>query len=82
VTVRKLHAGGLVDLVHGPGRIYVKASELGLRRLRLSRRFTHGSKAELEAELTGGERYQLTQLLARANDALQARSGREWWLAP
>ena len=60
---------GLVDLVHEPGRVDVRLSELGLRRLRLFRRFTHDSKAELEAELTGGERYQLTQLPARANDA-------------
>jgi DNA-binding MarR family transcriptional regulator len=82
MTVRRLDVGGLVDLVHEPGRVYVRPSELGLRRLRLFRRFTHDSKVELEAELTGGERYQLTQLLARANDALKAPSGREWWLAP
>jgi DNA-binding MarR family transcriptional regulator len=82
MTVQKLHVGGLVDLVHEPGRVYVRPSELGLRRLRLFRRFTHDSKVELEDELTSGERYQLTQLLARAGGALKAPSGREWWLAP
>jgi DNA-binding MarR family transcriptional regulator len=37
MTVRKLDIGGLIDLVHEPGRLYVRPSELGLRRLRLCR---------------------------------------------
>jgi hypothetical protein len=56
--------------------------ELGLRRLRLFRTFTHDFKAKLEEELSGGERHRLTQLLARADDALEGPHQPEWWLAP
>jgi DNA-binding MarR family transcriptional regulator len=82
MTVQKLDEGGLVDLTQEAGRAYVRLSELGLRRLRLFRTFTHDFKAKLEEELSGGERHRLTQLLARADDALEAPHQPEWWLAP
>ena len=40
--------GGLVDLVPEPGRVYVRPSELGFRRLRLFRKYTHDFKLKLE----------------------------------
>ena len=82
MTVQKLHVGGLVDLIHEPGRVYVGPSELGLQRLRLFRRFTSDFKVKLEQVLTDGERHRLTQLLARVDDALESPHQPEWWLAP
>jgi DNA-binding MarR family transcriptional regulator len=82
MTVQKLHVGGLVDLVPEPGRVYVRPSELGLRHLGLFRKFTLDFKVKLEEELTDGERHRLTQLLAKADDALQSPHQPEWWLAP
>lgn len=82
MTVHKLHIGGLVDLVQEPGRVYVKPSELGHRRLGLFRKFTHDFKVKLEEELSDGERHRLTLLLGRAEDALQPPRQPEWRLAP
>lgn len=82
MTVHKLDEGGLVDLTKEAGRAYVRPSELGLRRLRLFRKFTLDLKLKLEEELSGGERRRLTQLLGRADDALEAPAQPEWWLAP
>jgi DNA-binding MarR family transcriptional regulator len=82
MTVYKLDAGGLVDLVHEPGRVYVRPSELGFRRLRLFRKYTHDFKVKLEEELSARERHRLTLLLARADDALQPPRQPEWWFAP
>ena len=82
MTVQKLDANGLVDLIHEPGRVYVKPSKLGHRRLGLFRKFTHDFKVKLEEELSDGERHRLTLLLGRAEDALQPPRQPEWWLAP
>jgi DNA-binding MarR family transcriptional regulator len=82
MTVQKLDQGGLVDVTKEAGRAYVQPSELGCRRLRLFRKFTHDLKLKLEDELSGGERRRLTQLLGRADDALEAPAQPEWWLAP
>jgi len=82
MTVRKLELGGLVDLVHEPGRVYVRPSELGIRRLRLFRKFTRDFKVKLEEELADGERHRLTLLLGRADGALDTPVQPEWWLAP
>lgn len=82
MAVRKLDEGGLVDLTSEAGRIYVRPSELGLRRLRLFRGFTHDFKASLEEQLSDGERHLLTQLLRRADRALETPRQPEWWLAP
>ena len=71
MTVHKLHVGGLVDLVHEPGRVYVRPSALGFRRLHLFRKYTHDFKVKLEEELSDGERHRLTRLLDRADYALQ-----------
>jgi DNA-binding MarR family transcriptional regulator len=82
MTVQKLDEGGLVDLIQEPGCIYIRPSELGLRRLRLFRTFTHDLKEKLEEELSDGERHRLTQLLGRADGALPTPHQPEWWLAP
>jgi DNA-binding MarR family transcriptional regulator len=82
MSVQKLHIGGLVDLVHEPGRVYVRPSELGDRRLRLFRKYTHDFKVKLEEQLTDGERHRLTQLLDRADGVLLPPRQPEWWLAP
>jgi DNA-binding MarR family transcriptional regulator len=82
VSVQKLHAGDLVDLIHEPGRVYVKVSAVGLRRLRLFRRSTQDFKVAIEATLSGGERHRLTKLLERADRLLQAPRRPEWWLVP
>ena len=71
MTVQKLDEGGLIDLTKESGRVFVRTSELGLRRLRLLRRFTHDFNVKLEEELSGGELHRLTQLLGRADDALE-----------
>jgi len=82
MSVQKLSEGDLIDLIHESGRVYVRTSELGLRRLRLFRKFTHDFNVKLEEELSDGERHRLTQLLGRADEALQAPFLPEWWLAP
>ena len=82
MTVQKLDASGLIDLMPEPGRVYVRPSEVGLRRLRLFRKFTHDLKERLEEELSDGERHRLTQLLAKADGALRTPHQPEWWLAP
>ena len=84
MTVSKLDRGGLVDLVPEPGRVYVRPSELGLRRLRLYRNYTHDFKRKLEERLTDGERHRLVVLLGSADEALAETPPRqpEWWLAP
>jgi DNA-binding MarR family transcriptional regulator len=82
MTVQKLQEGGLVDLIQESGRVYVRTSELGLRRLRLFRKFTYDFNVKLEEELTDGERHRLTQLLERADEALPTPHQPEWWLAP
>jgi DNA-binding MarR family transcriptional regulator len=82
MTVQKLDIGGHIDLVHEPGRVYVRPSELGLRRLRLCREFTQDFRINLEKELSDGERHRLTLLLDRADGVLQTPHQPEWWLAP
>jgi DNA-binding MarR family transcriptional regulator len=84
MTVHKLNQGGLVDLIPEAGRVYVRPSELGLRRLRLLRGFTCDLKARLEEQLSDGERHRLTELIGRADGALEKpKPGQpEWWLAP
>jgi DNA-binding MarR family transcriptional regulator len=82
VSVQKLDAGGLVDLVRESGRVYVTPSAVGLRRLQLFRRYTDDLKTGIEQELSGGERHRLTRLLARADGVLATPRRPEWWLAP
>jgi DNA-binding MarR family transcriptional regulator len=82
MTVQKLDEGGLVDRIQEAGRVYVRTSDLGLRRLQLFRTFTRDFRVKLEEELSSGERHRLTQLLGRADDALEAPHQPEWWLAP
>lgn len=81
MTVQRLDEGGLVDLTSEASRIYVRPSELGYQRLRLFRTFTHDCKARLEEQLSEGERHLLTELLRRADEALEAPRQPEWWLA-
>jgi DNA-binding MarR family transcriptional regulator len=81
-TVEKLDRGGLIDLVRESGRLYVKPSELGRRRLRSCRRFTDDFKQQLERDLTPAERHQMTQLLSKAEEGLPPPRSPEWWLAP
>ena len=82
MTVQKLNHGGLVDLIKDNGRVYVRPSWLGFRRLSLFRKFTQDLKVKLEEELGDGERHRLTQLLGRVDHALEAPRQPEWWLAP
>ena len=84
MIVHKLDEGGLVDLIPEAGRVYVRSSELGLRRLRLLRGFTRDLKVRLEEQLNDGERHRLTELIRRADDALEKPKPDqpEWWLAP
>lgn len=81
-SVHALHAGDLVELIHEPSRIYVRASAIGTRRLELSRTFTHDLKAGIEAELSGAERHRITTLLDRADRTLDPPRQPEWWLSP
>jgi hypothetical protein len=48
------------------------------------RGFTRDLKARLEEQLSDGERHRLTELIGRADDALEKpKPGQpEWWLAP
>jgi DNA-binding MarR family transcriptional regulator len=82
MTVQKLNHGGLVDLIEDNGRVYVRPSWLGLRRLSLFRKFTQDPKVKLEEELSDGERHRLTQLLGRVDHALEGPRQPEWRLAP
>lgn len=68
MTVQKLDEGGLVDRIQEAGRVYVRTSDLGLRRLQLFRTFTRDFKVKLEEELSSGKRHRLTQLLGLADD--------------
>ncbi|MGH2642157.1 MAG: MarR family winged helix-turn-helix transcriptional regulator [Actinomycetota bacterium] len=82
MSVHKLHAGGLVELIREPGRVYVRASATGTRRLELFRKFTHDLKVGIERELSGAERHRITMLLDRANRTLDPPRQPEWWLSP
>jgi DNA-binding MarR family transcriptional regulator len=82
ITVRKLDRGGLIDVVRDAGRVYVKPSSLGRRRLDLCRKFTADFKQQLERDLSHGERYRITNLLSKADRALPPPKQPEWWLAP
>lgn len=82
MAAQKLHAGDLVDLIQEPGRVYVKPSAVGLRRLHLFREFTDDLKVGIESTLSGGERHRLTTFLERVDVALEPRRQPEWWLAP
>jgi DNA-binding MarR family transcriptional regulator len=82
MSIQKLQRGDLVELIHESGRVYVKPSALGLRRLELCRRFTEELKAGIEQELSGGERHRITLLLGRAARGLRTPRQPEWWLAP
>lgn len=81
VSVHNLHAGDLVELIREPGRLYVKPSAIGMRRLELFRKFTHDLKAGIERELSGAERHRITALLDRANRTLDPPRQPEWWLS-
>ena len=82
MSVHKLHEGDLVELIHEPGRVYVRASATGTRRIELFREFTHGLKDGIEQELSGAERHHITTLLDRANRSLDPPRQPEWWLSP
>jgi hypothetical protein len=82
VSVHSLHAGDLVELIREPGRVYVKTSATGARRLDLFREFTHDLKAGIERELSGAERHRITTLLDRTNRTLDPPRQPEWWLSP
>jgi DNA-binding MarR family transcriptional regulator len=81
-TIVKLDRGGLVDLLREPGRLYVKPSELGVKRLRLFRAFTADFKSNIEEQLTDGQRHRIVELLQRADRALDPPRQPEWWLEP
>ena len=82
MSVHKLHDGDLVELIREPGRIYVRVSAAGARRLELFRKFTHDLKDGIERELSGAERHRITSLLDRANRTLDPPRQPEWWLSP
>jgi DNA-binding MarR family transcriptional regulator len=82
ISVHQLHGGDLVELIREPGRVYVRASILGARRLELFREFTHDLKAGIEGALSGAERHRVTTLLDRANSSLDPPRQPEWWLSP
>jgi DNA-binding MarR family transcriptional regulator len=81
MSVHKLHAGDLVELIREPGRVYVRACATGTRRIELSRRFTHDLKDGIERELSGAERHRVTTLLDRASRILDPPRQPEWWLS-
>lgn len=81
-SVAKLDRGFLIETTREAGRTYVRPSEIGRRRLELCRRFTQDLKAELEDDLTPGERHRLLLLLEKAGRALRPPGLPEWWLAP
>jgi DNA-binding MarR family transcriptional regulator len=83
-TVKKLDRGALIETTPEAGRLYVRPSVLGERRLAQCRHFTHDLKAQLEERLTHGELHRLRLLLERAGEALlpSRPTGPEWWLAP
>jgi DNA-binding MarR family transcriptional regulator len=81
-TIVKLDRGGLVDLIREPGRVYVRPSELGVKRLRLFRKFTADFKSDLERRLTHGQRHRVVQLLEKADRAMGPPRQPEWWLEP
>jgi DNA-binding MarR family transcriptional regulator len=81
-TVEKLDRGGLIDITREAGRLYVRPSIVGRRRLGLCRKFTRDFEAQLEHDLTHGERHRLTLLLSKADRALRPPRQPEWWLAP
>jgi DNA-binding MarR family transcriptional regulator len=80
-TVEKLDRGSLVETVREAGRVYVRPSELGRKRLEQCRTFTRDLKAELEEALSHGELHRLVILLEKAGAALRPPSLPEWWLA-
>jgi DNA-binding MarR family transcriptional regulator len=82
ISAHQLDAGGLVDLVREPGRVYVRVSAMGIRRLELFREFTNDLKAGIERELSGSERHHITTLLDRASATLDPPRHPEWWLSP
>ena len=82
MSIQKLEQGDLVELIRESGRVYVKPSALGLRRLELCRRFTEDLTASIEQELSDGERHRITLLLGRAARGVGSPRQPEWWLAP
>jgi hypothetical protein len=83
VSVQKLHAGDLVDLIHEPGRVFCGRRQ---RSTCVGRASSAGSTqaftAGIEAELSGGERHRLTTFLERVDDVLETPRQPSWWLAP